>query len=206
MISHLQWPKIHGYKYIILHNIRVCVYICLECQSWGWNLLASKTLTKVAVAGTVPLLILQIPLFFEEERQDADAALKHFATWARLPLTTLVSTFILIVACRVGAAIVQHRGNCCRGFVSFLLACLSLVLVSLMWIPINILDKNTGDKGGLLIVPVTVLFWLHTYCTRLNRNEVASDLTRTVAGSNLEGSDVDQVNVEHVDSCDTFSV
>ena len=168
----------------------------LECQRW----------TKVAIAGTVPLLILQIPLFFQEERQDADAALKHFATWARLPLTTLVSTFILIVACRVEAAIVPLRGNCCRGFVSVLLACLSPVLVSLVWIPIDILDKNTGDKGGLLIVPVAALFWLHTCWMHLNRNEAASDLTRTVAGSNLEGSDTDEINVEHVPSCDTLSV
>eukprot|EP00435_Cladocopium_sp_Y103_P030592 s307_g7.t1 len=163
-------------------------------------LLTAQYPIHVAIAGTVPLLILQIPLFFQEEHQDVDAALKHFATWARLPLTTLASTFILMVACRLGAAIVQHRGNCCRGFVSLLLACLCPVLVSLVWIPIDILDNNTGDKGGLLIVPVTALFWLHTYCCmHLNRNEVAaSDLPSTVAGSNFEESDADQINVQHV--------
>lgn len=168
-------------------------------------LLMAQYPIHVAIAGTAPLLILQIPLFFEEESQDADLALKLFAEWARVPLTTLVSTFILIVACRVGAAIVQHRGNCCRGFVSFLLACLSLMLVSLVWIPINILDKNAGDKGGLLIVPVIALFWLYTYWMHWNRNDVASDLTKTVAGSNLEGSDAKQIDVD-VDSCDTISV
>lgn len=109
----------------------------------------------VSIASTVPLLIAFIPQLFEEEQLSLVLAMEFFAFLCKLALVTLLSTWMIMLACRCGAYFSR------RLLSSFLLALCTLMMVSCLWPPLVALDRHTKNMAGFLIFPVLLGLLIH---------------------------------------------
>ena len=109
----------------------------------------------VSIASTAPLLIASIPQLFEEESLSLQLGMEYLAFLCKIALVTLLSTWMIMLACRCGAYFSR------RLLASFLLALSTLMMLSCLWPPLTALDRHTKNMAGFLLIPLLLGLFLH---------------------------------------------